>query len=132
MRVVGCQRLSRRPDLLRVQSDRRTRMNRLAVAALLLAFATPALAGDFNYQAGFNYQPQQQGRRFSTPSYSAPSYGHGEYYRPRRLPGREVTTITPTDDGGTRIETRRFYDTGNRASVNTRSGAWSRNSPYAK
>lgn len=90
-----------------------------------VAFAERVSAGDFG--AGFNYQPQQQGRSYSTPSYSAPSYGHGSYYQHRRLPGREVTTITPTDDGGTRIETRRYYDKGSRAGVNTRSGAWSKN-----
>ena len=101
-----------------------------ALLAFSLAMTAPALAGEpgsFNYQAGFNYQPQQQGRSFSAPSYAAPSYGHGSHYPYRRLPGRAVTTITPTDDGGTRIETRRYYDKGNRAGINTRSGAWSKN-----
>ena len=99
-----------------------------SLLAFSLAIAAPALAHEpGSFQAGFNYQPRQQGRSFSAPSYAAPSYGHGSHYQYRRLPGREVTTITPTDDGGTRIETRRYYDKGNRARFNTRSGAWSKN-----
>jgi hypothetical protein len=41
-------------------------------------------------------------------------------------------TITPTDDGGTPIETKRYYESGGTAGTNTISGACSKSSPLAK
>ena len=78
---------------------------KLALIALL-ALATPALADNNFGQPMFGYQAASP-----APSYSTRSYG----YRHRELPRREVTTITPTRNGGTRIETRRFYGRGSTA-----------------
>lgn len=85
---------------------------KLALALLLLA--TPAFA---DYEARVGYQ--------AAPSYSSPRYGYGSGYHRRHLPRREVTTITPTQNGGTRIETRRYYRSGGTAGMKTSSGAWS-------
>jgi len=83
----------------------------LALVALL---AAPAFA---DYEAGFGYQ--------AAPSYSSPRYGYGSGYHRRQLPRREVTTVTPLENGGTRIETRRYYRSGGTARMKTSSGRWS-------
>lgn len=77
-----------------------------ALLALLL-LATPALAHDVGYGTGFGYQPRAS-------------------YRSYQLPRRTVTTITPTRDGGRRIETRRYYGDakGGRIPIGRARGSW--------
>ena len=87
-------------------------MKTLFSLLLALAFAAPALAEDgarpgFGYPAGFGYQ--------TAPSPGSGRSFHDHGYRDRdrhrgRRPEREVTTITPLENGGTRIETRRYDD----------------------
>jgi hypothetical protein len=90
------------------------KMKHFVLVVLLVVVAGPALAHEpsigesssgFGYPAGFGYHPQPYG------SYrSHHRSGH-------RRPSREVTTITPLENGGRRIETRRYYDSGGRARV---------------
>ncbi|MGH7805703.1 MAG: hypothetical protein ACREQJ_15245 [Candidatus Binatia bacterium] len=81
-------------------------MKAILFVVLIVAVAAPALAHEpaspsgssaFGYQAGFGYQ--------AAPQHSRPRHDHGY-----RRPEREITTITPLENGGQRIETRREYE----------------------
>ena len=82
-------------------------MKKLVLSAFVLALAAPALAGDPQYDAGFGYQ-------VAPPAGSQPRtyrrYDDRHHHGHGRRPSREVTTITPLENGGTRIETRRDYE----------------------
>lgn len=79
---------------------------KVAIAMFFLMLASPVLASD-----GFGYQAGRAPCRYSAPTTYRSTYrsARGYYGGSRYLPRRTVTTITPTKDGGRRIETRRFY-----------------------